>query len=304
MLYVPGSSEKMIKKSQESDSDCIIFDLEDSVAAHRKGAAREAVLHGLNAAPRPGPELAVRINPPSGDHSIASDDLDIILPSRQLQAIVMPKVESSDDVKMVLDKAEHLRQDYDAPLSLILSVESAASLLNMPHIIEEVRSWGKGHLAFISALLFASEDYCAATSIIRTKSRRELLFPRAHMATIAKAYGLAAIDMVCVDYKDASYLAEECRDGRELGFDGKQAIHPAQVAEIQRAFSPSEADVLRAARIKHAYEQSVKDHKGAVGMKEGDSMVMIDAPMLKQASDTLAKARIGKMKIPDVSTEA
>ena len=147
------------------------------------------------AAPRPGPELSVRINPPSGDHSIASDDLDIILPSRQLQAIVLPKVESAADVRMVIQKAEALRgpDDSYSPISLILSVESGASLLNMPKIIEQVSSWKKDHVAFVSALLFASEDYCAATSIIRTKSRRELLFPRAHMATIAKANGLAAI---------------------------------------------------------------------------------------------------------------
>ena len=84
MLYVPGSSDKMIKKSQDSKADCVIFDLEDSVAPHRKGAARESVLHGLNAAPRPGPELAVRINPPSSALSLANDDLDVILPSRQL----------------------------------------------------------------------------------------------------------------------------------------------------------------------------------------------------------------------------
>mgnify|MGYP000707576224 CR=1 FL=1 len=131
--------------------------------------------------------------------------------------------------------------------------------------------------------------------------------------------------MVCVDYKDEAYLLEECQDGRELGYDGKQAIHPAQVKSIQASFSPSEADVLRAARMKHAYEKSVAEHKGAVGMKEGDSMVMIDAPMLKQVSregvtlivaswlipaffimqaeTTLAKARAGKMKIPEIKDE-
>ena len=63
----------------------------------------------------------------------------------------------------------------------------------MPSIIDEVRSRGKDDVAFISALLFASEDYCASTGIIRTKSRREMLFPRAQMATIARAYNLAAI---------------------------------------------------------------------------------------------------------------
>lgn len=129
--------------------------------------------------------------------------------------------------------------------------------------------------------------------------------------------------MVCIDYKDEAYLSEECQDGRELGFDGKQAIHPAQVDEIQKQFSPSEQAILRAARIKHAYEKSVREHKGAVGMKEGDSMVMIDAPLLKQvrlvamgsclkfgltifspqAEATLAKARAGKLHIPEVQDE-
>jgi hypothetical protein len=89
MLYVPGSSDKMIKKSQESPADCLIFDLEDSVATHRKGAARESVYNGINAAPRRGPELAVRINPPSGSKSLAKDDLDVILPSRQLNVSIV-----------------------------------------------------------------------------------------------------------------------------------------------------------------------------------------------------------------------
>ena len=63
----------------------------------------------------------------------------------------------------------------------------------MDSIIGQVAAWGKDHLAYISALLFASEDYCASTGIVRTRSRRELLFPRAHMATVAKAHGLDAI---------------------------------------------------------------------------------------------------------------
>ena len=163
MLYVPGSSDKMIKKSQESKADCIIFDLEDSVATHRKGAARESVLHGLNAAPRPGPELSVRINPPSGSIQLANDDLDIILPSRQLQTLVIPKVESVEDLFFVLEKVRYHRTSMDhpfPPVSLVLSVESANSLLQMPTIIEQYQhaltqrgepEWP----AKISALLFA-----------------------------------------------------------------------------------------------------------------------------------------------------
>ena len=79
----------------------------------------------------------------------------------------------------------------------------------------------------------------------RTRDLRSLLYPRAQMATIAKAYGLQAIDMVCIEYKDDAYLREECRDGASLGFDGKQAIHPAQLDAIHAAYSPSKEGMYK-----------------------------------------------------------
>ncbi|CAD6887352.1 unnamed protein product [Tilletia controversa] len=318
LLYVPGSSEKMIKGSQKTDADCIIFDLEDSVAPHRKGAARETVLHGLNAAPRPGPELAVRINPPSGDIALASDDLDIVLPSHALQALVLPKVESAEDVFLVLDKASLLRPEGSPPIALILSVESAASLHNMPTIISEVQqriaelthadpSNPAPPPAYLSALLFASEDFCAATSIIRTRSRHSLLVPRAQVVLTARAFGLSAIDMVCVDIKDEACLTEEAQEAKELGFDAKQVVHPSQVGPVQRIFAPSEAEVRRAARITFFYQKGIAAHLGAVSLPDEDdpngSATMIDAPMLKQADAVLAKARAARMAVPDIAAE-
>ncbi len=316
MLYVPGSSEKMIKKSQSSCADTIIFDLEDSVAAHKKGSARETVFLALEAAARPGPELAVRINPPSSERALAEDDLDMILPSQQLQAIVIPKVEHEDDVRVIIDKARALRRVNDPapPLALVLSVESAASLLRMPVIIEAVReqlgqhprtgeTTGEAQVAQIVALLFASEDYCASTGILRTRDRKSLLFPRAHMATIAKAYGLAAIDMVCIDYKDEPYLVDEATEAKQLGYDGKQAIHPVQVDPIQHTFNPTQESVVRAARILHLYEHaSQTENRGAYGLKEsGGGMTMIDRPMLLQASAVVDKARKAGMHIPSAA---
>ncbi|TKY88357.1 hypothetical protein EX895_002709 [Sporisorium graminicola] len=320
MLYVPGSSEKMIKKSQSSPADTIIFDLEDSVAAHKKGSARETVFLALEAAARPGPELAVRINPPSADRSLAEDDLDMVLPSHQLQAIVVPKVEHENDVRLIVEKARALRPSSavdKGSLALVLSVESAASLLRMPRIIESIRE-GLGQdsltgslvgastkqpVAQIVALLFASEDYCASTGILRTRDRKSLLFPRAHMATIAKAYNLAAIDMVCIDYKDEAYLVDEAEEAKQLGYDGKQAIHPVQVGAIQHTFNPTPEAVHRAARILHLYEHaSASENRGAYGLKESDGgMTMIDRPMLLQASAVVGKARKAGMKVPEAS---
>ncbi|PWN29059.1 beta subunit of citrate lyase [Jaminaea rosea] len=292
MLYVPGSSDKMIRKSHSIEVDTLIFDLEDSVANHRKGAARESVYHGLrSASSSKGPQRAVRINPPSSDENLASDDLELLLPLGQLEGLVIPKVEHEADVAFVLSRAQQLRPPGSPPLSLTLCVESAASLLRMPSILETLSSTShrpSSSLAHISSLLFGSEDFCHSAGIIRTRSRRELLMPRQQMALIAKAYGMAAIDMVCIDYKDEEYLIEECRDGAEIGFDGKQAIHPAQVATIQKAFAPSEQEVADAEKIKRAYEEGVKGHKGAVEVELSGRSVMVDAPMLKVRAEDAA----------------
>ncbi|CAO1631518.1 unnamed protein product [Parajaminaea phylloscopi] len=303
LLYVPGSNEKMIRKSHSVEADTVVLDLEDSVADHRKGAAREAVLNGLQASPAKGPEMAVRINPPSGNEMVASDDLELLIPLRQLSCVVVPKVEHESDLFFILQRAQQLRSPDAPPLSLVLSIESASSLLRISSILDAVRRSSNQPLpASISSLLFASEDFCHSAGIIRTRSRRELLFPRQQMNLIAKAYGLQAIDMVCIDYKDQNYLEEECVDGHELGFDGKQAIHPAQVAAINRVFSPSEEEIYRAAKIKHAYEQAVKSHRGAVGVTIDGQTLMIDAPMLKQADSVLARAAAAGKPLPDAAT--
>jgi len=156
--------------------------------------------------------------------------------------------------------------------------------------------------AVLTTLLFAAEDYCADTSIIRTPSRLELLYTRSQISLAAKTFGLEAVDMVCVNYKDIDYLKDECKDGRRLGFDGKQAIHPSQVDIIQSTFVPTEKEIRRAAKIVAMMESSHKDKKGAFGLDMGDGkgMEMIDAPMLKQAENVLRIAKSARLEIPSV----
>lgn len=97
-------------QSNSINVDTLVYDLEDSVADHRKGAARESIYHGLrSASSSKGPQRAVRINPPSSDQTLASDDLELLLPLEQLEAIVVPKVESEADVAFVLARAQQLR---------------------------------------------------------------------------------------------------------------------------------------------------------------------------------------------------
>ncbi|AXA49857.1 citrate lyase subunit beta-like protein [Malassezia restricta] len=284
LLYVPGSSDKMLAKSRSVRADMLVYDLEDSVARHRKQAARSMVAEALSSAPPGGPTLGVRINAPSSEPDLARADVDAVLRSERVESLVLPKVESARDLALVASAASP-----SVPLSLVLSVESASSLLRMPTILEHA---SLGPHVRVAALLFASEDYCAATGVQRTRDLRSLLYPRAQMATIAKAYGLQAIDMVCIEYKDDAYLREECRDGASLGFDGKQAIHPAQLDAIHAAYSPSKEDVDMARAVLDAYRQGAREGRGAVGLAHHGKEIMIDAPMLLQAQRTLERAGI------------
>jgi citrate lyase subunit beta-like protein len=165
--------------------------------------------------------------------------------SRQADGLVVPKVHTADDLSYIV---KLWSKHTSAPIRLIASIESAFALMQLGKI---AASPG------VEALLFAAEDFCADTSIRRTKHRRELLFARSSVVVAAKAHRLQAIDMVssihrlrwsrslsgqvCINFKDPAVLAEEAAEGAELGFDGKQAIHPAQVEIIQTAFAPSSA---------------------------------------------------------------
>ncbi len=109
--------------------------------------------------------------------------------------------------------------------------------------------------------MFGSEDFCADVGVTRTPSHAELLYARSALVMHARAFRLSPIDMVCVDYKDLARCRHEADDGYTLGFVGKQAIHPDQLAPILAAFSPKPEEIAAAQRIIDAYQANV----GGVG---------------------------------------
>ncbi|KAJ1659975.1 hypothetical protein IWQ61_001039 [Dispira simplex] len=283
MLYVPGSEESKIKKSLTSPADCVIYDLEDSVATNRKGAAREMVFEALKLGTASKSELAVRIN--SVSSGLAFDDLNVVLQSKQLQAIVVPKVESAKDVNFVCQLIDALAVESNRDnIQLIACVESALGVMNLREIATASPR--------VEALLFAAEDYCADLGLHRTRQKTELLYARSALVTAAHAFGLQAIDLVCMDFRNPDVLAEECANGRDMGFTGKQAIHPNQVEVIQKTFMPSEEQVIRAQRIVEGYTASEKKGKGAYGLN-GEA---IDMPVYKWAQKILS--RVNKTRTP------
>ncbi|KAJ8501934.1 hypothetical protein ONZ51_g301 [Trametes cubensis] len=307
-LYVPATAERMLEKSLTTPSDVIIYDLEDSVPpspADKKGA-RGRLTHFLTANKLPSHErIAVRLNS-TATPFFAEDILQAMrLPC--VRTLVMPKIHSAQDLDQVSEEIflaykGHKFRNPDGPaVQIVASIESAKAMYNLGPIASWTSRYGPALGGQLSALLFAAEDYCADTGIIRTTSRQELLYTRSHIVVIAKAFGLKAIDMVCVNYKDLQYLRDECEDGRRLGFTGKQAIHPSQVEVIQSTFVPSSKEILRAARILRQMEKAHLSHKGAAGLElEGGGMEMIDAPMIKQAENVVRIAKAAGLPIPDV----
>jgi citrate lyase subunit beta/citryl-CoA lyase len=269
-LFVPADSEKKVAKALESDADAVIFDLEDSVAPPQKGRARD-ILKGLPKRSN-GPQWWVRVNPLGSEFH--KDDLGLIR-SAYVHGIVLPKAESGADVTQLAHRTGNI------PVHAIVT-ETAASLFGMlsyrdPKSPLVAMSWGAEDL---SAALGAASKYGADGDLAFTyKLARSLCLAG------AVAAGAQPVDGVFADFKDDKGLKREAEAARREGFTGKLAIHPAQVAVINAAFTPSKAEVKHAAAIVAAFE--AQPHAGvlSVGGK------MVDRPHLVQARRVLERAQ-------------
>ncbi|TFK20009.1 beta subunit of citrate lyase [Coprinopsis marcescibilis] len=300
-IYVPSGNERMLAKSLDVGSDVVIYDLEDSVSPSQEDKANaranlKAFLNEADPSPLTGSQIAVRVNDVSTPYF--AEDIREILSNLKVKAVVLPKIHCAEDLDILSDALQQapLAEVRAVPVEIIPSLESARGLWNL----RDIAAWKSKHEPRLGgelrALMFACEDYCADTGIIRTPSRNELLYTRSRIVLAAKAHGLDAIDMVCIQYKDKDYLKGESVEGRQLGFTGKQAIHPSQVPIINSTFVPTSEEILRAAKILKGMKEAHASEKGAIGL-EGE---MIDAPMLKQAEKIIATAEAAGLVVPVV----
>jgi len=153
---------------------------------------------------------------------------------------------------------------------------------------------------YLSGLIFAAEDFALDLSITRTPSLSEFLYARSAIVTACKAHSLpSAIDLVCTSYKGEeglTTLEEECQGGKNLGFNGKQCIHPTQVEVAQRVFSPSEQELTWAVRIVTADEKADKQGRGAWTL-DGK---MIDVPVVGKARAIVKKAELCGINVEEI----
>ncbi|PVZ98509.1 hypothetical protein BB558_005485 [Smittium angustum] len=284
LLYVPCSEERKIQKSLKTKADCVIYDLEDGVSMNRKGQARNLVSNALALEREHKPDLGVRIN--SIGSGLELDDLQVILQSKNLKTILIPKVQSSNDINIVSNMIDTIApKENQGEIRIIAAIESALGIMN----IKEISTCNPR----VDSLLFASEDYCSDVEITRTPSRTELYFARSSVATAAHAYGLDAIDMVCMDFNSPETLVEESLEAVRMGFSGKQAIHPNQVDIIHECFCPNEQTLDRAIRIIKGFEEYSSAGIGAFAL-DGKA---IDIPVVKWAQKVVARAKLGGVDV-------
>jgi citrate lyase subunit beta-like protein len=139
----------------------------------------------------------------------------------------------------------------------------------------------------LDALIFGAEDFSASVGATRTPEALEVLYARSALVTAAAAYGLQAIDLVTVDFRNTEQARRDALFGAQLGYTGKQVIHPAQVEPVQSAFTPDDEAIAYAKRVVETFEMNQARGAGAYDL-DGK---MIDLPLLKSAQNVLERAR-------------
>lgn len=271
LLYVPGDDRRKIEKAASLNADSVCLDLEDGVALNRKAEARATVAATLPALSFGRTERLVRLNPIGS--GLEADDLAAALAAAP-DALVIPKVESAEQLQWVSS-----RLPTGSPLRLLAMIETARGLVNLNAIAAADPR--------LDALIFGAEDYAASVGATRTPEGREVLYARSAVVAYAAAFGLQAIDMVFVDFRDGEGLAREAAEGAQLGYSGKQAIHPNQIGPIHAAFTPSDDEIARARRIVEADAAHQAEGTGAFAL-DGK---MVDMPIVRAARLVLAKAQ-------------
>lgn len=285
LLYVPGDDLRKIQKAAALGADSVCLDMEDGVAASRKLTARQTIAEALPELDFGSSERLVRINGPGT--GLEQADLQAAI-TAQPDGIVIPKVDDAQSVAWVDQELSRAERGFGWPagsIVLIAIVESARGMLNLASIA--------GASPRLQALIFGADDLAVDLGAQRTPQGWEVFYARSALVIHAAAFGLQAIDMVYGDFKDLEGLEREALQGAQLGYAGKQVIHPSQVATVQAAFTPSDQAIAEALRILQVDELKQASGIGAFAL-EGR---MVDAPIVKAARRIVERGRAAG-KIP------
>jgi citrate lyase subunit beta / citryl-CoA lyase len=251
VLYMPGSNARALEKAKSLPADGLIFDLEDAVAPDAKASARDQVCAAVREGGYGAREIIVRTNAlatPWGQADLAT------VASVGVDAVLMPKVESADAVRQALAVLDGAGGPSDLPLWCMM--ETPRAMLRA----EEIAAAD----ARVGCLVMGTSDLAKELGAAHTPERLPMITALGLCLLAARACGLAILDGVHLDLEDEAGFAASCRQGAELGFDGKTLIHPKQIGPANAAFAPDAETLARARRIIEAHEQAARAGQGVV----------------------------------------
>ena len=275
---MPGDDRHKIEKGAALGADCVVIDLEDGVAVSRKQAARAVALDALQTVSFGRTERLVRLN--AAETGLLDDDLSATIDGRP-DGYVLPKIESTAAVQALSRRLSDIEQQRGwlvGEIRLVAVVETARGILQAGAIAEAD--------ARLDAIAFGAEDLAGDIGATRTRAGWEVFYARGAVVIAAAAASVQAIDMIYTDLHDLEGLRAEATRAVEMGFAGKMAIHPRQVAVINEAFTPSAEAAGRARALLAAFEAHQASGAGAFAY-EGR---MVDMPVIRAARRLLERA--------------
>ena len=251
VLYMPGANARALEKSRSLPADAVIFDLEDAVAPDAKLMARKQIIEAVAAGGYGKREVLIRtngLNTPWG-----YDDL-VAVAKAGADAVLLPKVESAEMVR----QAETVLESHGAPSDLAIwcMMETPRGMLHAEEIADASPRLG--------GLVMGTSDLAKDLQAQHTAMRLPLITALGLCLLAARAARIAILDGVFLDLNDDEGFVDSCRQGAELGFDGKTLIHPKQLAGANEVFAPSDEELRLSRRIIDAYAEAEAAGKGVV----------------------------------------
>lgn len=291
VLYMPGANTRALEKGRSLAADCLILDLEDSVAADAKAQARKNIVEAVAAGGYGHRELIIRINPLSSPWGY--QDL-VSVATCGADAILLPKVESADTVR----QAEAVMASLGAPDSIALwaMMETPLGMLHSEEIA--------GSSPRLTCLVMGTSDLAKDLQASHTRDRMPMITSLGLCLLAARAYRLAILDGVHLDLRDDEGLAYACHQGLNFGFDGKTLIHPRTIEIANEIFAPTDEEVVWSHKIIAAHAAAVLEGKG-VAVLEGKlienlhvenakRIVAMAAAIAERTADELEAAAAGE----------
>ncbi len=281
VLYIPGSKERGLEKARGLATDAIIFDLEDAVAAGEKASARTLLAQTLAAVDYGPRAKIVRIN--GFDTGWAEDDLKVIAEARP-EAILLPKVGSAGDIEALARRLDARAETAETRIWAMM--ETPQGIINAAAIAAAPRMAG---------FVMGTNDLAKELNCRFRVDRLPLQHALQTCLVAARAQGLVAVDGVYNAFKDDEGLRAECEQGRDLGFDGKTLIHPAQLAIANEVFAPDAAAIDLAERQIAAYQEAEA---------QGQGVAVVDGRIVENLHIVTARALLARAEAIRVLQEA